>query len=344
VALLVSVAGSLLGTWVAGQFVSSPVVQSVGAVLGALVPVVLAEVLSSTTTPPVVALAIAVVAIALTYVSFTAAAYVTESSPTFPLPPGVPHPRGTVTDKDGELAIEVTPASLDCTADGCDEQVRIENAGTLPLRVDAIEVEGPDAASFDADPDGACAHSTLQEAGDACSFDVLFTPSGEGGIATATLVIHQNLPKVPTYVPLSGENGTNGNGNGNGGGTDDDPPEILDPRFVTAGSDSRVSRICVGDRVEIVAEAPDATDFTEFVAFFSWVTDATHNGQGGPVTMRHESGSTYRSAAIDILADGGYSFTVRASDAAGQSRTAKATVGMLPGTTCGSIGPFSISP
>jgi hypothetical protein len=282
-----------------------------------------------------------VVAIALTYVSFTAAAYVTESSPTFPLPPGLPHPRGTVTDEDGELAIEVTPASLDCTADGCDEQVRIENAGTLPLRVDAIEVEGPDAASFDADPDGACAHSTLQEAGDGCSFDVLFTPSGEGGTATATLVIHQNLPEFPTYIPLAGENGDDDEPPPP---DQDDPPEIVDPRFVEAGSDSRVSRICVGDRVEIVAEAPDTTDVTEFVAFFSWVTDATHNGQGGPVTMRHESGSTYRSAAIDIPADGDYSFTVRATHAAGQSRTAKATVGMLPGTTCGSIGPFSISP
>src|SRR3954471_18695652 len=79
VSLLVSVAGSLLGTWVTGQLDSSPEVQLAGAVLGALVPAVLGELLKSGKTRLAVGLTVAVVAIALTYVSLTAAAYVTES-------------------------------------------------------------------------------------------------------------------------------------------------------------------------------------------------------------------------------------------------------------------------
>jgi hypothetical protein len=210
VSLLVSVAGSLLGTWVTGQLDSSPEVQLAGAVLGALVPAVLGELLKSGKTRLAVALAVAVVAIALTYVSLTAAAYVTESPSRFPLPPGAPSPTGTIIDAHGQLVIKITPAKLECSADGCSEQVRVENAGNLPLRVDAIEVEGTDAESFQPDRKGTCAHHTLQESGDSCSFDVGYNPSGDGGTATATLVIHQNLPDVPSYVPLFGDNGGDG--------------------------------------------------------------------------------------------------------------------------------------
>src|SRR4051812_17835525 len=77
--ILVSVAGSLLGTWVTGQLDSSPEVQLAGAVLGALVPAALGELVKSGKAQPAVALAVALVAIALTYGSFTATAYVTES-------------------------------------------------------------------------------------------------------------------------------------------------------------------------------------------------------------------------------------------------------------------------
>jgi PASTA domain len=207
VSVLVSLAGSLLGTWVTGQFDGSPEIQLAGAVLGALVPAVLGELRTSGETRLTVALAVALVAIALTYASFTAAAYVTESPSTFPLPPGVPPPTGEVIDRNGELAIKITPARLECSSDGCSEQVRVENAGDLPLRVDAIEVEGADKESFEPDREGTCAHHTLQESGDNCSFDVRFEPSGDGGTATATLVINQNLPVVPSYVPLFGDNG-----------------------------------------------------------------------------------------------------------------------------------------
>jgi hypothetical protein len=271
------VAGTLLGTWVAGQLDvpldSGPSVQLAGAVLGALVPAVLGELLPSAEKRPAIALAIALVAVALTYISLTTAAYVTESPSRFPLPPGAPSPTGEIKETDGQLAIKVTPARLECSAHGCGEPVRVENAGDLPLRLDAIEVDGINAASFEPDPKGTCSHQILQESGDSCSFDVLFTPSGNGGTATARLVINQNLPDVPTYVPLSGDSDS---GSGSGSGPepatsppiDEDPPEIHNPRFVAADSDSGISRMCVGDHVQIAAEATDSTDITQFVILF----------------------------------------------------------------------------
>lgn len=131
VSLLDSVAGSLLGTSVTGQLDSSPEVQSGGAVLGALVPAVLGELLKRGKTRLTVALAVALVATALTYVSLTAAAYVTQSPSRSPLSPGAPSPTGAIMDVNGRLAIKITPAKLDCSADGCSEQVRVETAGDL---------------------------------------------------------------------------------------------------------------------------------------------------------------------------------------------------------------------
>jgi hypothetical protein len=186
------------------QLDGSPELKLVGAVLGALLPAVLGELFKDRTKPGV-ALLVALAAIALTYISLTAAAYVTEKPAVFPLPPGAPSPTGTVTDGDGGLAIEITPARLECSAEGCGEQVTITNAGDLPLQIDDIVVEGDGAASFH--PVGACANQTLPESGDSCSFDVEYTPPTDGGTTMARLVIHQNLPLYPSYVPLVGADG-----------------------------------------------------------------------------------------------------------------------------------------
>ncbi len=316
VSVLVSVAGSLLGTWVTGQLDSSPEFQLAGAVLGALVPAVLGELLKGADTNPLVAVAVALVAIALTYVSFTAAAYVTESPSRFPLPPGAPSPTGTITDSDGGLAIAITPARLECTADGCREQVRIENAGDLPLRVDAIEVEGIDAGSFEPDPAGTCAYRMLPESGDSCSFDVRFTPSGDGGTATATLVIHRNLPEVPSYVPLVGENG---DGGGDG--------EVLD----VVGEEQNAARQALAAEGftnitvqavdsdepagEVIATEPEAGTR---VALGDEIVLQVSSGPVGPVlaTIPSVDGMSAE-AALDALASRGFT-NVSVVDAAGE--------------------------
>ncbi len=227
VGMVVSVAGSLLGTWVTGQLDGSPTQKLAGAVLGAVVPALLTEALSKGRTRPAVALVVAVLAIALTYVTLTGSSYATQTPSEFPLPPGVDSPTGAEKEVRDGVGIEHTPTYLECTAHGCSEPVRVSNAGTVPLEVTDIEVEGPDAASFRADPDGACAHHTLPQPGDECSFDVVYTPSGHAEREAATVVVHQNLPGDATRIPVSGEGHGDG-GTGSGGETDPAAPFELE--------------------------------------------------------------------------------------------------------------------
>jgi hypothetical protein len=204
VGIVVSVAGSLLATWFTGLLDGNPSQRLVGAVVGAVLPALLTEALSKGRVRPVVAVLVALLAVVLTYVSLTAADYATSTPPTFPLPPGVQSPTGSRTELRDGVGINVTPTYLECTEHGCSEPVRVSNAGTVPLEVGDIEVAGAYAASFRADPDAACAHHRLEQSGDECSFDVVFTPSGTGERETATVLIHQNLPGDPTFLPVSG--------------------------------------------------------------------------------------------------------------------------------------------
>ena len=166
--LVIGVAGSLLGTWIAGALNQSPELCLAGAVLGALVPPLLSELLPKSKTRPLVALGVAIGAILLTYTTLTATDFVTKSSPTFPLPRGVPSPAGTITDRRGGLEIEVSPTSLECNIGGCAEPVTIQNVGDRPLEVRVIEVDGSDAADFTADPEQKCANRTLRPNEEGC--------------------------------------------------------------------------------------------------------------------------------------------------------------------------------
>src|SRR5690349_13956026 len=203
--IVIAVGGSLLGTWLTDQLDGSPSLKLTGAVLGALTPALLAEILPKRRARPAVALGVAAVAVALTYIGVTAADFATQSPATFPQVPGAPSPSGTTTDTRGGLKIAVSPARLSCDTNGCAERVTVRNAGDRPLRVRDIEVDGRDAAAFTADPDSECRNHTLPGNGDDCAFTVVFSPGAPTGAPEARLVIHQNLPGDPTFVPISGE-------------------------------------------------------------------------------------------------------------------------------------------
>jgi hypothetical protein len=107
VEITISTAGSLLGTWIAGAFEGGPSLRLGGAILGALVPALLSEVLPKTKTRPAAALVVALIATLLTYFTLTAADFARESSSTFPLPPGVSSPLADPPD----LPVAVAPPS-----------------------------------------------------------------------------------------------------------------------------------------------------------------------------------------------------------------------------------------
>ncbi|XVU29559.1 hypothetical protein ACQPZJ_21520 [Actinoplanes sp. CA-054009] len=110
-------------------------------------------------------------------------------------------------------AIEVEPPSLSCTESGCGE-ITIKSIGRGELRIGRINVTGPDRGDFR--PGDECANRVLAAARgpddfDTCTMSVGFEPSG--GDSTATLVIHQNLPRPDTGTKVA----LTGTGTGTGG-------------------------------------------------------------------------------------------------------------------------------
>jgi hypothetical protein len=79
----------------------------------------------------------------------------------------------------------------------------ISNTGTDALTVDAINVEGPDAAEFIIGVNDDCTNQTLLP-DETCTVDVVFTPEA-AGVKNAVLAISSNDPDTSTMnVPLSG--------------------------------------------------------------------------------------------------------------------------------------------
>jgi hypothetical protein len=208
-ALVVSVAGSALGTWLAAELTTDPVRRLVGAVLGALVPAVLSELLSRGRTRPAVALLLAAVAAALIYVTVTARDVATQRPATFPVPAAVPvptappappaQPAPTPPDTVSNAHGDAVPSEVSCTADGCSGPVVLRNLGNVPITVTYTEFS-PDGGGFDVDR--GCEQRTLGP-GDECTVEVSWTPSA--GTEDVQLVIHQDLPGDPWYVTLRGE-------------------------------------------------------------------------------------------------------------------------------------------
>ncbi|WP_241842388.1 choice-of-anchor D domain-containing protein [Pseudofrankia sp. BMG5.36] len=136
-------------------------------------------------------------------------------------------------DADGAADIDVTPSTLLCSADGCEESVTISGTGDGPLRVTSVEVLGPDADLFV--PSHDCDGRELS-AGEQCSLTVDFTPPEGGGVATATLVIHQNLAGPASEIDLKGD--------GNGLVPTPETVEPGEPGIAVTPS----TLLCAGDR------------------------------------------------------------------------------------------------
>ena len=101
----------------------------------------------------------------------------------------------------GDLGLRVVPGSISCDEeDGCDP-ITVTSIGTAPLRVTSVEFEG-DAASYLTAT--GCENAVLAT-GEACRIALEFDAENAPEAATTRLVIHQNLPEVPTLVPLEAD-------------------------------------------------------------------------------------------------------------------------------------------
>jgi hypothetical protein len=106
------------------------------------------------------------------------------------------------------VALVVTPTALGCgevevdVARDCTAAITLTSVGSADLHVTRVDFDGADRDDFTAD--GGCARQFLKTS-ESCTIAVAFRP-GEEGERTATLVIHQNLPKpdTGTEVPLTG--------------------------------------------------------------------------------------------------------------------------------------------
>jgi hypothetical protein len=108
----------------------------------------------------------------------------------------------------GTLSAEPTPLSFPLTVDGRGgetEQVTISNANA-GTHVEAVEIVGPDAASFSV-AYGNCAHDNLSQ-NNTCDENVHFSPTSPGK-KTAEMIVTSDATNSSFVIPLSGS-GANG--------------------------------------------------------------------------------------------------------------------------------------
>jgi hypothetical protein len=97
-----------------------------------------------------------------------------------------------------ELGLAVCPRAITCTAeDGCDP-ITVTSTGSSPVRNFWLEFEDDADAYLTAT---GCDNAVLAK-GEKCTITLAFFPERASEEATTHLVIHQNLPEVPTLVPL----------------------------------------------------------------------------------------------------------------------------------------------
>jgi hypothetical protein len=205
--LLLAMLGALLGTLITLLLDTTPTVRAIGAVLGALIPTLVGHVGPWPYPRAAMGIGVTLVALGMTYGGFTVFDYAADKEATFPIPdvmpapgPPPPPPAPTVTTENG-LSMEVSPKTVHCGSDECDE-VTVTSTGDAVLEIYDIEFVGEEAEEFDYGGD--CEQSTLQN-GETCGVSVSFTPSGASGTRTATLRIHHNVGPDPSDIPVAGE-------------------------------------------------------------------------------------------------------------------------------------------
>ena len=200
--------GAVCVTLITQALDTSPTVSLIGAALGAAIPVLVGYVGPYPHLRAGAAILVTGIALFVTYGGFTWFAFANDQPETFPIPSRLPNPEadgegnGTVHMTAAGLGIKVSPETLHCRSNECEEPVIITSTGERLLETYGIEFEGEAAAEFG--HDRTCENKRLRK-DEECRFTVAFLPVGAGGTRTATLVIHQNLPKVPTRVPVEGE-------------------------------------------------------------------------------------------------------------------------------------------
>jgi hypothetical protein len=105
--------------------------------------------------------------------------------------------------------IDPEPSAISCDATAVGQTVpcspvTIQSTGAAPLRVTSLELTGPAAADFQVD--GTACQGRQLERDETCTIELLFQPQ-QAGPRSATLIVHQNLPKPDkgTPVDLTGE-------------------------------------------------------------------------------------------------------------------------------------------
>ncbi|QKW38075.1 hypothetical protein HUT06_32100 [Actinomadura sp. NAK00032] len=204
-AMLGALCCSIVGTLITTSLDLSPATRMAAAAGGAALAPMIATVGRLHRLRIGAGLMITIVALAVTYGGFTIVDSATgRTVPHLPLPPvggkgGLGEFSGNPTRTGLHIKAEPAPLELDCddTGTACEGTVRVSNAGTLPLRIGAIELRGPAAAAYG---HTGCEHQTLAVHSDPCQITVT---RRTGSAGTARLVIHQNLPGPATEVALS---------------------------------------------------------------------------------------------------------------------------------------------
>jgi hypothetical protein len=202
-AILGSVCGAVISTAVTPAVYPSPTAGLIAAIVGGAIAPLITVVGPHHRLRASVGLLVTIAVVAFTYGGFATWDIISDRDT-----PHVPLPR---TDDSGDPPIGDTPdasatpdieapesVELACPGTGdCEALVTIRSRGTAPLRIDAIEFDGPDAAGYS---HTGCEHRRIA-VGDECVITIRQVSSSGGG--SARLVVHQNLPGPPTYVQVT---------------------------------------------------------------------------------------------------------------------------------------------
>jgi hypothetical protein len=201
--VVLAMIGSVCGALLTGALNTSPTGRLIGAALGAAIPTLVGYAGPYGKLRVGAGIGVTALALFLTYGGFTLFDYAADRSETFPLPSAMPDPQGVpsiVTKEDG-LSLEVTPKTVQCSGDRCDE-VTVTSTGEKLLKIDGIEFVGDAAEEFS--HGGDCDSRSLRK-DEECRVAVSFTPSGVSGTRNAILRIHQNLSGPATDVAVESE-------------------------------------------------------------------------------------------------------------------------------------------
>jgi hypothetical protein len=186
-----------------------------GMALGAALPPLVGAVGPGRSVRVTAAVLMTAAAVVLAYGGGQLFAKVANTEPPLPTPAEILHPQPTpdpdpdpdpdpgnaIIERSGDLGIRVEPGAITCGADhGCGTAT-VTSVGTVPLRITSLAFED-DAASYLTAT--GCENAVLAE-DEQCTITLEFTAENAPESATTHLVIHQNLPEVPTLVPLDAE-------------------------------------------------------------------------------------------------------------------------------------------